>query len=58
MPGHRVGVDDRETGGSGKRSLPTVCPIRHRQSLRPCRCHPEIVHMAGTGSGAREGACQ
>jgi len=27
-------------GGSGKRKLADGLPIHHRQSLRPCRCHP------------------
>jgi hypothetical protein len=29
-------------------------PIRHRQSLRPCRCHPEILIPVG-GPKARDG---
>jgi hypothetical protein len=31
-----------EPGGSGKRQLADGLLIRHRQSLRPCRCHPDI----------------
>jgi hypothetical protein len=32
-------------GGSGKRQLADGLPIRHRQSLRPCRCHPDAFHV-------------
>jgi prepilin-type N-terminal cleavage/methylation domain-containing protein len=30
----------KSPGGSGKRQLADGLPIRHRQSLRPCCCHP------------------
>ena len=30
-------------GGSGNRRLADGSRIRHRQSLRPCRCHPHGV---------------
>jgi len=34
----------QQLGGSGKRQLADGSPIHHRQSLRPCRCHPDIFH--------------
>jgi len=32
----------QELGGSGKRQLADGSPLRQRQSLRPCRCHPDV----------------
>jgi hypothetical protein len=37
----------QELGGSGKHQLADGSPIRHRQSLRPCRCHPDIFILFG-----------
>jgi hypothetical protein len=37
----------QQLGGSGKRELADGSPIRQRQSLRPCRCHPDISIFFG-----------